>query len=548
MFKRIIGVALVASAISCSPTTQSGTRHDLAGTGGNGDGGGMGDDAGGTGDDASMSMMADLLSLDGPPGMAYDDLGKSDSGLCAPPMMGATCPNPIAVNAGCGAVELCGTDGTGNGTDDNCDGVVDEGCVCTPGDVKKCFLGPPGKRGVGQCTDGSMTCQGAEFGSWGPCGKSIGPSAEACDNLDNDCNGCADDGLCCGGILNCPGPGDPRIAPAQPYTNVNLKGELFFGGSAASWKWTVTGGPCDQLFATTTGNPPVQSFTLTGANTQDAVVHFTLSGDYTVTMTVVGTDGQTYTCTWVQHIIGPGVRFELCWDHTGGSSAGGADLDLHVHKSGTTTAWFGASPGSPNTDDCDYDDCNPDSYNCTPFPPLGITCPSVPVANWYPQSALAECSGAPATQGGSTWSGDNMMNGNLCPNPRLDVDNIDTVGRPENVNIDAPKDGDSFRAMVHYYGQDGSTSTNNVEQHPIVNVYCGGTLKATYGQTPNTLGPCPGATCFNKGQGWAKGQMWRVADVKAIVTGGVTTDCTVTPIHPPAALSGYYVTTNNTAF
>ena len=49
---------------------------------------------------------------------------------------------------------------------------------------------------------------------------------------------------------------------------------------------------------------------------KDAVAHFTLSGDYTVTLTVVGADGITYTCTWVQHIIGPGVRFELCWDNS----------------------------------------------------------------------------------------------------------------------------------------------------------------------------------------------------------------------------------------
>jgi hypothetical protein len=525
--------------VSCGPGRGVGTLKDLGG-GGNGDGGGGGNgDGGGGGGQDLAAEQPDLLQLDGPPGTAYDDLGKSDSGLCQPPMMGMSCANPIANNAGCGAVELCGTDGTGNGIDDNCDGVVDEICSCTPGDVKKCFLGPPGKRGVGQCTDGSMTCQGAEFGSWGPCKGSIGPSPEVCDKLDNDCNGCADDGLCCGGILSCPGPGDPRIAPVQPYTDVSLKGELFFFGSAASWSWTVVGGPCDQLFATTTGSPPQQSFTLTGANMQDATVHFTLSGDYTVTMTVVGTDGNTYTCTWVQHVAGPGVRFELCWDKQGPSPTG-ADLDLHVHRSGTTTAWFGKQQGANQTinpDDCYYYNCKASEY---PVIPLF----SPPPPNWgYTNSPIAACIGSPE---GTTW----MSGLGACANPRLDIDNVSDVGKPENTNIDNPKNADSFRALVHYYGQDGVTSSNTLEEHPMVNIYCGGVLKATYGQAPNTLSCAAGSnTCFNNGAGWNTGQMWRVADVAAIVNAaGVTTDCTVTAIHPPGTMSGYYVTNNNTAY
>ena len=542
LHRKIILASLVLVA-SCGPDTtgrRGGGGHDLAGTG-NGDGGGNGDDGGGEGNDLSMSMPADLLQLDGPPGMAYDDLGKSDSGACPMGQNGAGCANPIANNAGCGGVELCGANGTGNGLDDNCDGRVDEGCGCTPGAVEKCFLGPPGKRGVGACTDGTQTCFGAEFGAWGPCQGSIGPQPESCDKLDNDCNGCADDGLCCGSVLDCPGPGDPRIAPAQPYTDVALKGELFFFGAAQSWSWTVVGGPCDQLFSTTTGSPPVQSFTLTGANMQDATVHFTLSGDYTITMTVVGTDGNTYTCTWVQHVIGPGVRFELCWDHTG-PSPNGADLDLHVHRSGTTTDWFsdGVS-GAASIDDCDYSDCNPDSYAFCAPPIFPCTTP-----NWgYTASNIMMCSGAPATASGNTWT---ATSGN-CPNPRQDVDNIDTLGRPENTNIDNPKNNDSFRAMVHYYGQDGSSSSKALTVHPIVNIYCNGTLKASYGQSPNQL------TGFTQGFGYPdsttsppnQAQLWRVADVKWS-TAGATPDCTVTAIHPPATMSGYYVTNSGITY
>jgi hypothetical protein len=149
------------------------------------------------------------------------------------------------------------------------------------------------------------------------------------------------------------------------------------------------------------------------------------------------------------------------------------------------------------------------------------------------------------TGAGNSWSSVNAM----CPNPRLDIDNVVSVGRPENANIDAPNNGDTFRTMVHYYGQDFMQSKKTVEEHPIVNIYCGGKLKATYGQAPNQLGPCPGPTCFNDGSGWAAGLMWRVADVTAIVDAmGNTTDCVVTPIHPAGQTSGYSVTTNDTTY
>jgi hypothetical protein len=466
----------------------------------------------------------------------YGELGSSDSGQCQGGQKGMSCASPIAPNDGCKAHEDCGPSGHGNGLDDDCNGKVDDTCSCTPGDVEKCFLGPPGKHGVGACTDGNQTCFGsAEFGTWGDCLGSIGPTPEACDNLDNDCNGCADDGLCCGAALDCPAPNDPRIAPKPPYTDVALQGEKFYTGGAVSWSWKVVGGPCDQLFSTTTGSPPVQSFTLTNGDKQDATVHFTLSGDYTITMTVMGSDGKTYTCTWVQHVIGPGVRFELCWDHTGSAAAGGADLDLHVHKPGSTTTWFKNGSTDPNTDDCFFSDCNPDSYFL-----CGGILPPCTVPNWgYTASNINQCSGAPATGAGQTWSSTTKN----CPNPRLDIDNINTVGKPENTNIDAPKNNDTFRAMVHYYGQDSGSSSADVEEHPIVNIYCGGTLKASYGAAPNQL------SGFKHGSGYAAGQMWRVADVKAMVNSmGNTTDCTVSALHPSGMMSGYLITTDDTSY
>jgi hypothetical protein len=477
-------------------------------------------------DDLSMSVaQPDFYGLEAGAG-AYSDLGivDRDAAGCANGQVAGSCPAPLAGNLGCSPnatdPEVCG-----NGLDDNCNGMADEGCDCVPGTVQRCFLGPPGKRSIGGCTDGSQTCEGSEFGMWGPCEGSIGPRGETCDGLDDDCNGCTDDGLCCSGGLTCPAPGDPRIADAAPYSDKVLHGGDFFTGTnAVTWKWTVDGGPCDKLFAsaafTPKLNPRPQSYTLSNANSKDATVHFTLSGDYTVTLTVVDSNGLSYTCTWVQHVTGPGVRFEVCWDHQGTSTQKGADLDLHVHRPGSTKDFYDTK------DDCYWNNCSAPKYS----------------VNWgYANSPLANCVGSKyGTSGTGNWTSKGY-----CANPRLDFDNVDDVGVAENSNIDVPNDGDTFRAMVHYYGQDDGTSFNNVTEHPIVNIYCGGQLKATYGQKPDQI------VGFNHGSGTKKGQLWRVADVTAIVdASGKTVGCNITQLHEPGTTSGYWVVTDtaNTDF
>lgn len=426
-----------------------------------------------------------------------------DGGMCG---VSTVCPNPVENGCNPGGGDTCG-----DGLDNDCDGQIDENCVCIAGSVQSCFNGPPGKDGVGACQRGMQTCTGSgEFTQWGPCEGGIAPGNEVCDGLDNSCNGCVDDDPeCCIVDLNCPGPGDlPDGVPFAPYV---INGTDFYNMPVTSWSWEVTGGPCDQLLDSTTGNV---SYTLSGQNTDTLVFTPTLSGDYTVTLTIVAASGEVLECTFIIHIGGPGLRVELCWDTTGT-----ADIDLHVHNSGTTTPWFTTTPtgSTVNPDDCYYRNCKGTVFG-----------ERVDWGPAYPTSPLTECQNGP--------DGPDWISYGACHNPRLDVDNISTAGIPENINVDNPLDGATYRTMVHYYG--GSATT-----HPLVNIYCGGTLLGTYGQAPDTV------SGFNGGGGFGGGPMWRVVDTTTHVDAmGDTTGCTLTPLNPPGMTTGYWVTYDDRSY
>jgi formylglycine-generating enzyme required for sulfatase activity len=80
------------------------------------------------------------------------------------------------------SVETC------NGADDDCNGVVDNG---DPGGGVACYTGLPGA-----CAAGATTCQGGSVA----CLQAVQPSVEACNDVDDDCNGATDNGNPGGGI------------------------------------------------------------------------------------------------------------------------------------------------------------------------------------------------------------------------------------------------------------------------------------------------------------------------------------------------------------
>lgn len=442
--------------------------------------------------DAAIDAGMDAGHDAGPPDTGFDtgfDAGH-DVGTDTDPDTGCM-PMP----SGCSMTESCTST-----ADDDCDGRVDEGCDCEPGDVRDCFPGPPGRRRVGACTDGTETCEMTR--TWGACQGGIGPTPTVCDGRDNLCDGCSAQHDC---PLDCPSPGDPRVAAGTPFAPYALHGAQFYPGLAMSWRWTISGGPCDTLAT------HLVSFDLTGATTPDPVFTPRLSGDYTITMQVVTVEGTVLSCSWVVHVQASGLRIEMCYPESETQ-----DLDLAVHRPGSTAAWYprGGTAQQITTEACSWANCEAMIRGGTMYLR----------ANWgYPRSPLAACVNGP--------NGDQWRMLGFCGNPRLDIDNnlSEGIGLPENINIDTPRDGEVFRVMVDNW--------TGALAHPVVNVYCDGHRIATYGAAPDTVPMFTGSVGSD-----APGAMWRVADITTHVAADGSLTCDPVLLHPRGRPTGYFVT------
>ncbi|APR83285.1 Tryptophan synthase alpha chain [Minicystis rosea] len=77
--------------------------------------------------------------------------------------------------------------------DENCNGTVNEGCPCSPGQTGNCYTGPAATENVGVCHGGTRICNADGLG-WGACTGQVVPATEVCANgADDDCDGVVDE-------------------------------------------------------------------------------------------------------------------------------------------------------------------------------------------------------------------------------------------------------------------------------------------------------------------------------------------------------------------
>jgi hypothetical protein len=402
----------------------------------------------------------------------------------------------------CGPTELC--DPAHLGLDDNCNGAVDEGCSCNPGQVHWCFRGDPAYHHAPGCYDGTETCN--ELGLWGECIGGVGATPP--DNCYmNDTSVC-------------------HAITTAPFASIHLKtGTGSFSANAI---------PGSETYSVECPAGVSQCPAVTSPDDFEPLQ----SGEYEIVYSKsVAGDPNPISCTFPLFVGAPGLRVELSWEHT--TADMGVDLDLHMHQPVDTGPWgTNLSVGQ----DCGFVNCTIGTFAPDAGAPFGTphwfpdTNTTPQPVNWDNAASVADntCYNDPRQQG-ILW----QQLGMGCHNPRLDVDNRqcdysitdptnDNFCTPENINVDYPPTNQWIRIGVHYYYNHGLT----YDVHPEIKVFCDGALSGDLGPTgyylptsPVTFAAADGA---NNGNG---NRFWIVADVLFLADNCGNLNCAVKPIY-----------------
>lgn len=422
-------------------------------------------------------------------------LDAADTGVDA-----ASSDAPDAMIEPC-TVELCEL----GGTDDDCDGMVDEGCDCEPGTASPCFLGDATYRGTPGCFDGTMWCgDDRRFG--------------ACTGGRHATEMCFDTTLGCHGIR----AAAPSVVDLRDGTGVFSTGAI-----AGTERWTVR---CPPSVHCPAPGPAPHRF------------HAIQSGEYEVTYAREVVAGVVESCDYPLLVGSPGLRVELSWEAATAPSEI-ADLDLHLHRPADTSPWGLRSSRSA---DCGWANCTVNAFVPGPGGAEWFSAGVLPdPVSWLDRPGQNTCYDAPLGAG-TTWQ--SAARG--CHSPRLETERIGcdaSVADPDDSQfchaeiaaVDVPPTSDWFRIGVHYHSAAGVVR----DVHPTVRVLCDGALFAELGPRGFGVPPTPVAFAPVDGSGAGGHRFWLVADVAVRPdSGGVR--CVVRPLFADAALRSPSLTTD----
>jgi hypothetical protein len=207
-----------------------------------------------------------------------------------------------------------------------------------------------------------------------------------------------------------PVPAEPPVAVISASTSSfsPLDTALFDGSASHDSDGVIVDHAWTITMRPSGSNSSIQTPGDDGANAEFFV---DFAGDYVIELTVTDDTGLTGSTTFAFSAVPwQTVHVELAWD------VDQSDVDLHLLDQGGT---YADAPG-----DCYYSNKTPD------------------------------------------WGDPGPAN-----DPTLDIDDVDGYG-PENINIAEPRDGSTYRVLVHYYDDDGMGATN-----ATIRIYLNGTLQ-----------------------------------------------------------------------
>ncbi len=189
-----------------------------------------------------------------------------DGGFAWGPCIGEVLPTP----------ELC------DDADHLCLGHPNPACVCHRDATRRCYTGPPGTEGVGECRAGTQTCVATSSGSgsmWGPCEGEVLPAAPACDGRDHACRGVI---ARCEVEVRCPEAMRVRVGASVTLTATATASPPL---TVVSTLWTVP------------ASPPGSSPRLDRPTSLSTTFSANAAGAYRAAFTATGSNMRTATCT-----------------------------------------------------------------------------------------------------------------------------------------------------------------------------------------------------------------------------------------------------------